>query len=115
VTIELLDYKPNRLLYKSTSNTIGQVVFSEIFYQPGWNAYIDGTLTEHFRVNYVLRSMVIPSGEHEIEFKFEPSLFSVGEGIALASSSLLLLIFIGSIFIEIRSMLSKENSFEENV
>ena len=116
-SIELLEYKPNRLLYKSTSNAdaYGLVVFSEIFYQPGWNAYIDGKLTDHFRVNYVLRSMVVPSGEHQIEFKFEPSLFSIGEGIALASSSLLLLFFIGSIFFEIRSLFSKESSFEENV
>jgi uncharacterized membrane protein YfhO len=92
------------------------VVFSEIYYQPGWNAYIDGVLADHFRVNYVLRSMVIPAGDHQIEFKFEPSLFPVGEGIALASSALLLLLFLGALVCEIRSKAKESmvvNSIEE--
>ncbi|RYX88694.1 hypothetical protein EON78_07500, partial [bacterium] len=70
--IKLTSYHPNRLSYKFKSNTEQLTVFSEIYYQPGWNAYIDGKLVPHFRANYILRAMVIPAGEHTIDFKFEP-------------------------------------------
>lgn len=93
--ILLEDYKPNKLVYKSSSRKEELAVFSEIYYQPGWNAYIDGELVEHMRVNYVLRAMLVPAGEHEIEFRFEPALYRVGENISLASSTLLIILLIG--------------------
>ena len=65
-------------------------VFSEIYYEKGWNAYIDGNLIPHFRANYVLRSMMVPSGTEKIEFKFEPSSYYNGEMIAYISSIFLL-------------------------
>jgi uncharacterized membrane protein YfhO len=80
-------------------------VFSEIFYDKGWNAYVDGTLTPHFRVNYVLRGMVIPQGKHLVEFKFEPRVFRVGEKISLASSLLLIFLVIGGFSLEIKKAL----------
>lgn len=90
--MKLTEYKPNRLYYES--NTIAEqlAVFSEIYYDKGWNAYIDGIKTPHIRVNYVLRALRIPAGQHKIEFKFEPSAYATGEAISLASSSLLLLL-----------------------
>jgi len=105
--ITQLDYKPNKLIYDYEIEKSRLVVFSEIYYQPGWNAYIDGQLTDHFRVNYVLRGMVVPAGKHKIEFVFEPKSFDNGEKIAFASSLLLLLIFIGSMFKEIKGNIVK--------
>ena len=64
-------------------------MFSEIYYSNGWNAYLDGSLVPHQRVNYVLRGMEVPSGNHTIEFKFEPQVVKTGSSIALASSALL--------------------------
>ena len=76
-------------------------VFSEVYYDKGWNSYIDGELVSHFRANYILRAMNIPKGNHTIEFRFEPEIFKIGERISLASS--ILLIF-SLIFVSVREL-----------
>jgi hypothetical protein len=95
--ITLMNYKPNHMKYDYKASSEQLVVFSEIFYDRGWNAFINGQPAEHFRVNYVLRAMVVPAGNHLIEFKFQPVTFFTGERIALAGSVLSLL-FIGFTF-----------------
>ncbi|WP_298476236.1 YfhO family protein [uncultured Maribacter sp.] len=87
--IRLINYKLNQLTYTSNNKNAGVAVFSEMYYGNGWNAYIDGKLTDHFKVNYVLRALKIPAGKHTIEFKFEPKVVQEGSTITLASSSLL--------------------------
>jgi hypothetical protein len=89
--IKLTSYHPNRLSYEYEASGDQLVVFSEIYYQPGWDAYIDGKLSPHFRANYILRAMVVPSGKHTIEFKFEPKSYIVGEKISLGGSVILIL------------------------
>ena len=91
-SISLSEYKPNYLKYNSDSPKEGIAIFSEIYYDKGWNAYVDGELKPHFRANYVLRGMQIPAGKHVVEFKFEPAVYHVSERIALASSTVLLLL-----------------------
>ncbi len=95
--ITLTDYKPNHLTYTSSNENAGIAVFSEMYYANGWNAYIDGKLTPHFRVNYVLRALKVPAGNHAIEFKFEPEVVQIGSKITLSSSILLVLIILGGI------------------
>ena len=92
-SIKLVEYKPNHLTYSSNNTNPGIAVFSEMYYPHGWNAYIDGNLKEHFEVNYVLRALEVPAGNHKIEFKFEPSLIKVGGNITMASSIILVLVF----------------------
>ena len=96
------DYKPNHLTYKSEAATEQLAVFSEIYYEKGWNAFIDGKPAPHFRTNYVLRAMRIPAGKHIIEFKFEPKVYYTGEKISLAGSVLLLLLFAAGVFVEVK-------------
>jgi len=93
INLNQKDYKPNHLTYNLTNITSTQLsVFSEIYYEKGWNAYINGEIVPHFRVNYVLRAMMVPAGTTKIEFKFEPTSYSTGENIAYASSIFLLLL-----------------------
>lgn len=100
--IQLTQYKANELKYKTSTNENGLAVFSEIYYQPGWNAYIDGKPAPHFRTNYILRGMIIPAGTHEVVFKFEPSSYKTGQNIALICS-ILILAFLGvMIFLEFK-------------
>ena len=91
----MVSYKPNHLVYKSATNKERLAVFSEIYYDKGWNAYIDGFPTEHIRVNYILRGMIIPKGVHNIEFKFEPKTYSISQKVSMASSVLVILLLLG--------------------
>jgi hypothetical protein len=100
--IELVSYQPNELVYRSNSANERLALFSEIYYPHGWKTYIDGEEAPHFRANYVLRAMIVPAGEHEITFKFEPEVVKTGSSIALASSILLGLLLIGGIVWGIR-------------
>ena len=99
-TIQLTSYALNNLVYDFNATTNQFAVFSEIFYKDGWNAYIDGNLTPHYRVNFVLRGLEIPKGTHKIEFKFEPAVVKQGSTITLISYGLLLIIFAGWFFVE---------------
>jgi len=77
-------------------------VFSEIYYDKGWNAYVNGEPWPHFRVNYILRAMILPPGEHDIEFRFEPRSYFVGEKVSLAGSVLMALLIFGFIAFEVK-------------
>lgn len=102
--IKLVAYHPNRLAYNSTTTSDRLAIFSEIYYQPGWNAYIDGKLTPHVRANYVLRGLKVPAGNHKIEFKFEPEHYFLTEKISLYGSILLILFIVGILVKEIVSL-----------
>ena len=99
-TIKVVEYKPNYIKYQSDNGKDGLAVFSEMYYKNGWNAYVDGKLTDHFPVDYVLRAMEVPGGKHTIEFKFEPQVVKTGGTITLASSIGMLLLLIGGIYFE---------------
>ncbi|MEP2058374.1 MAG: YfhO family protein [Maribacter litoralis] len=96
-SISLIDYEPNHLTYTSKNSNEGVAVFSEMYYKNGWNAYIDGKESDYFKVDYVLRALKIPSGEHKIEFKFEPEVVATGSKITLASTILLGLVIVGGL------------------
>jgi hypothetical protein len=97
-SITLKEFKPNYLKYESQNTNDGLAVFSEIYYNHGWNAYIDGDLVPHLRVNYLLRAIEIPKGKHTVEFKFEPQVVETGSKIALASSVIFGILFLLGLF-----------------
>ncbi|MBT8273842.1 MAG: YfhO family protein, partial [Bacteroidia bacterium] len=99
-SISLVDHKPNYLKYESNNSADGLAVFSEVYYEKGWDAYIDGQAIDHFRVNYVLRALEVPKGTHTIEFKFEPQVVKTGSTIALASSLITALLILSGLYFE---------------
>lgn len=91
--IALVKYVPNHLTYKTHTTKEQLAVFSEIYYANGWQASIDGKDVPYFRANYILRAMVVPSGDHTIEFSFTPRLFNRMESLSIiAIIGLILLI-----------------------
>ncbi len=96
-TIKLNEYKPNYLQYTSNSKGEQLAVFSEIYYPKGWHAFIDGKPVDYIQANYVLRAMIIPEGEHVIEWRFNPKSIVITESISVASSLLLIFMALGLI------------------
>ena len=111
-TIALTNYQPNHLTYQYRASESQLVVFSEMYYANGWQAYIDGTPSDHFRVNYVLRAMEVPAGRHRIEFRFEPEIIDRGSTITLASTGALLLVLLGGIIYSLRLRNKKEEDHD---
>jgi hypothetical protein len=106
--ITLKSYEPNDLKYEYTAPKQQVAVFSEIYYQPGWVATVDGNETPIFRANYVLRAMLLPAGSHKVEMKFRPKSYYTGEKVALASSALILILLAGAIFVEYKNKKSSQ-------
>ncbi len=102
-SISLASYHPNRLSYNYQADAEQLAVFSDIYYEKGWKSFVDDEVVPHFRVNYILRGMVLPAGLHTIEFKFEPKSYFVGKKIASASSYVLILLMLAAIGWEVRT------------
>ena len=79
------------MTYEYSSGKDALAVFSEIYYKPGWNAYVDGEKIAYFRADYLLRAAQLPGGNHKLEFKFEPASYYTGELISLIASIILVL------------------------
>ncbi len=100
-TIMLISYQPNELIYKYSAKGNKLAVFSEIYYPEGWKCFIDNKEAQYFRADYVLRAMILPDGDHEVKFVFEPDSYFKGNKISLASSVILILLFAGYALMEI--------------
>lgn len=96
-TITLDSYRPNKLVYTTKANSEQLAVFSEIYYQPGWEATIDGKPAPHFRADWILRAMLVPAGEHQIVFEFRPQGYITAAYITSFSSLIILLLLIGAV------------------
>ena len=93
-TIYMTYYSPNELHYHYVASADRAAVFSEVYY-PDWNMTIDGAEgPEIFRADWILRGAVLPSGEHDIVMRFSPKVYSVGEKVSRASSSVLFVLLI---------------------
>lgn len=98
-TIYETGYKPDELTYRYRSQQGGLAVFSEIYFPWGWQVTVDGKPVDMARVNYVLRAVNLPAGEHEVIFRFDPPSVHTTEAIAYVSLFLILAAFVGTGFV----------------
>jgi hypothetical protein len=54
------------------------LVLSEVYYPAGWKAFVDGAEVPIHRTDYLLRSVVVPGGKHEVVFTYDPPLYRLG-------------------------------------
>lgn len=108
--IILLKKDANQLTYAFTSTQDQLAVFSEIYYPMGWEASVDNQPVSIHRVNYLLRALEIPAGEHEITFTFNPKSYASNNQIMLICGILILLGFGYTAFLSLRSGHPSANS-----
>jgi hypothetical protein len=96
-TIQMTAYFPDRVEYKSVSSQKRLAVFSEVYYKNGWKASIDGQSVPISRADWLLRAIVVPEGEHNIVFVFDPDAIRLCGTITTVFSALLLLLVIGGL------------------
>ena len=91
----MIEAEPDRLVYKSSSPENEFAVISEVWYggNPDWTVTVDGKQADFVRVNYILRGMQVPAGDHTIVFEYKPS--PQGGMITLGASLLGLLLVLG--------------------
>ena len=106
--IELTEYRPNYLKYEYTLPEEAVAVFSEIFYDQGWKAYVDGEESPYFRADYVLRAMTLPAGTHTVEWRFRAPGWTAVEGVTLAASLAILLGAVAALVYCFRKRTEKE-------
>ncbi len=76
-TVKIDTYRENEVFLQVVTDTNALLVLTDNYY-PGWKAYVDGRETKVFRANYTFRAIVIPSGSHLVEFKYEPKSLMIG-------------------------------------
>lgn len=88
-SVQYLEYKEQEstLLVKSSSD--GLLFVSDLYY-PGWKVYVDGDKKDILRANYAFRAVIVPEGEHEVQFIYEPESFKMGKWLSFATFIFLL-------------------------
>ena len=109
-SIQLVQNKNDEITYKAKTKAKQLAVFSEIYYKDGWKAYINDKETPIVKVNYVLRGLVVPTGDHAIKFEFKPASITGARQIAGVASILLWLSLITMIAFAFKNLNKKENT-----
>ncbi|MFT7545303.1 MAG: putative membrane protein YfhO, partial [Gammaproteobacteria bacterium] len=98
----------NHITYKSNTQVKQYAVFSEIYYKNGWNAFIDGQEVSHNQVNFILRGLEVPAGDHVIEFKYQPVTFINGLKIQAFFSYFIVIMVLVALFFEFKPGTKKQ-------
>jgi len=97
----LTNFTPNLLKFDVYTNKQALFVISESHYPPGWKAFIDeNEVTEIYKTNHSMQSIIVPAGNHKIELKFEPSSYYSNLTLARISVGLIYLVILLSLGVE---------------
>jgi hypothetical protein len=111
-SISLIDNQNDKISYHFKSSSNQFAVFSEVYYDKGWNAFIDDKPAPYCRVDYVLRGMSVPAGTHTIEFRFEPQSYIMGNNISIWAVIITYLILIGAVLQRLEIIKPKDQSLK---
>lgn len=104
-SIQLVENRNDDITYRSNTTAPRFAVFSEVFYEKGWKAYIDNTEVPIIRTNYALRGLVVPAGQHSIRFSFQPASYYNGVKVARIAGMIIIILFFASVFLTTKKLL----------
>ena len=98
-SIKISERQNDKITYAFNASAPQFAVLSEIYYNRGWNAYIDGQNADYVKTNYALRGIAIPAGKHTVDFRFEPTAYKTGNAISFWGVALIYLILAVALFL----------------
>jgi hypothetical protein len=88
----VVEYASDHVIIQASASRPALLVLSDSFY-PGWRALVDGHEEPVLRGDLLFRVVALPPGEHEVQFRFEPSSIKLGlvvSGLTLLSGAIAL-------------------------
>jgi hypothetical protein len=86
--VKIVEYEANRVVIETAANQAGFLFLSDVYY-PGWRARVDGQEETVYRADYLFRAVLVPPGQHVVEFTFDPVAFKIGLAVALTTGTVL--------------------------
>lgn len=91
-TAAIVSYKPEEIIIE-TETDAPQLLFLSDTYAPGWTASVDGIKTTVYQADYAFRAVVVPEGNHNVRFSYQPFSVRVGKVGTVIGLFLLLVLF----------------------
>lgn len=108
---KVITYNAREISFEVTKSEAGYVAISEMYYPKGWTATVNGEETDIFAMNFLLRGIHLPAGEHEITLEFAPASHTIGSALSWFFN-LIILGLIGFGFYQSRTQLKPESDTE---
>jgi uncharacterized membrane protein YfhO len=86
--VNIVEYEPNRVVVEVSTNQPGFLFLSDS-HHPGWRAFVDGEVETVYRADYLFRAVLVPPGQHRVEFRFDPVAFKLGSVVSLFAALVL--------------------------
>lgn len=100
---QITTYNARNIHFTVNKSEAGYVAISEMYYPAGWTATVNGEETDIFAMNFLLRGIHLPAGEHKVQLEFAPASHTVGSALSWFFN-LLILGLIGFGFYKSRSL-----------
>lgn len=90
-SVRVLAYEPERVELAVDMDAPGALVLADTWY-PGWQATVDGEPAPVLRANYLFRALLLPAGQHRVQFEYRPATLARGAAIGLAAALVLVVL-----------------------
>lgn len=89
--VEILSYSPNKISLNVDNDDMKLLFISDTFY-PGWHAFINGQETKIYKADYAFRTILLPKGNNQVTFEYNPYSFRIGLIVSVISMLMVVLL-----------------------